>query len=114
MGLHSLLRSLQIPLEPAHCVGFHRVRCDRDEDSVIALRALEIAQIKTNLVRFDPGNAPVDSRAPLVPAEHSARLIALGYMVDLAGRLRMTTPGHPDICWATRRLRWPERFQYDF
>jgi hypothetical protein len=28
-----------------------------------------------------------------IPAEHSARLIALGYMADLQGRLRMTTPG---------------------
>jgi hypothetical protein len=39
------------------------------------------------------GNTPVNSRVPAIPAEHSARLIALGYMVDLAGRLRMTTPG---------------------
>jgi hypothetical protein len=40
------------------------------------------------------GNASAvsDPRA-VIPAEHSARLIALGYMVDLAGRLRMTTPG---------------------
>jgi hypothetical protein len=29
----------------------------------------------------------------VIPTEHSARLIALGYMVDLEGRLRMTTPG---------------------
>jgi hypothetical protein len=29
----------------------------------------------------------------VIPAEHSARLIGLGYMVDLSGRLRMTTPG---------------------
>jgi hypothetical protein len=29
----------------------------------------------------------------VIPAEHRARLIALGYMVDLSGRLRMTTPG---------------------
>jgi hypothetical protein len=29
----------------------------------------------------------------IIPLEHSARLIALGYMVDIAGRLRMTTPG---------------------
>jgi hypothetical protein len=28
----------------------------------------------------------------LIPTEHSARLIGLGYMVDLSGRLRMTTP----------------------
>ena len=39
------------------------------------------------------GNARENFAAPMVPAEHSARLIALGYMVDLAGRLRMTTPG---------------------
>jgi hypothetical protein len=29
----------------------------------------------------------------VIPADHSAKLIALGYMADLAGRLRMTTPG---------------------
>src|SRR3984893_11760895 len=29
----------------------------------------------------------------VIPAEHRARLIALGYMVHLQGRLRMTTPG---------------------
>jgi hypothetical protein len=29
----------------------------------------------------------------VIPADHSARLIALGYLVDLEGRLRMTTPG---------------------
>jgi hypothetical protein len=33
----------------------------------------------------------------LVPPEHSARLIALGYMSDFAGRLRMTTPGRHRI-----------------
>ena len=33
----------------------------------------------------------------VIPAEHSARLIALGYMADLAGRLRMTTPGRARI-----------------
>jgi hypothetical protein len=39
------------------------------------------------------GNAPVNGSAPAIPAEHSARLIALGYIADIAGRLRMTTPG---------------------
>jgi hypothetical protein len=39
------------------------------------------------------GNARVNSAPPAIPAEHSRRLIALGYMVDLQGRLRMTTPG---------------------
>jgi hypothetical protein len=38
---------------------------------------------------FDPPAA--------IPAEHSAKLIALGYMVDLEGRLRMTTTGRSRI-----------------
>jgi hypothetical protein len=43
------------------------------------------------------GSAAVNNAAPAIPAEHSARLIALGYMVDLEGRLRMTTPGRTRI-----------------
>ena len=39
------------------------------------------------------GNTRVNAPAPAIPPEHSDRLIALGYMVDLEGRLRMTTPG---------------------
>jgi hypothetical protein len=37
-------------------------------------------------------SAVVDPLA-IIPGAHGAKLIALGYMVDLAGRLRMTTPG---------------------
>jgi hypothetical protein len=33
----------------------------------------------------------------VIPAAHSARLIALGYMAELSGRLRMTTPGRSRI-----------------
>jgi hypothetical protein len=29
----------------------------------------------------------------VIPADHSAKLIGLGYMADIQGRLRMTTPG---------------------
>jgi hypothetical protein len=39
------------------------------------------------------GNTPVYASPPAIPAAHSARSIALGYMMDLQGRLRMTTPG---------------------
>ena len=39
------------------------------------------------------GNTPVNGPSPSIPTDHSVRLITLGYMVDLAGRLRMTTPG---------------------
>jgi hypothetical protein len=38
-----------------------------------------------NLAAFDP--------PAMIPAEHSDRLIAFGYMADIAGRFRMTTPG---------------------
>jgi hypothetical protein len=38
--------------------------------------------------------APSTYGAPVViPPEHSTRLIALGYVADIQGRLRMTTPG---------------------
>jgi hypothetical protein len=39
------------------------------------------------------GNAHANGSTPAIPGAHSARLIALGYMADIAGRLRMTTPG---------------------
>jgi len=38
-------------------------------------------------------NTSVNEPPAVIPAEHSARLIRLGYMADLSGRLRMTTPG---------------------
>jgi hypothetical protein len=38
-------------------------------------------------------NVGPNDPASAIPAEHSARLIALGYMADLGGKLRMTTPG---------------------
>jgi hypothetical protein len=31
--------------------------------------------------------------SPVIPVEHSARLIELGYVADVAGRLRMTGTG---------------------
>jgi hypothetical protein len=44
------------------------------------------------------GNTSAVSAPPaLIPAHHSARLIALGYMADLSGRLRMTSPGRRRI-----------------
>jgi hypothetical protein len=51
------------------------------------------------------GNVRVNSAAPEIPAQHSARLVALGYMVDLAGRLRMTTPGRIRI-YAGQLANW--------
>ena len=39
------------------------------------------------------GNTAVNGPPAAIPAEHSARLTGLGYMMDLAGRLRLTGPG---------------------
>ena len=41
-------------------------------------------------------SAVVDAPAA-IPTTHSARLIGLGYMADLDGRLRMTTSGRQRI-----------------
>jgi hypothetical protein len=43
------------------------------------------------------GNVRVNDLPPTIPAEHSARLITLGYVADHEGRLRMTTPGRTRI-----------------
>ena len=43
------------------------------------------------------GHTPRNDSPAVIPPEHSARLIALGYMVDIAGRLRLTTPGRNRI-----------------
>jgi hypothetical protein len=40
------------------------------------------------------GNTPAATRPPaMIPAAHRSRMIALGYMVEIDGRLPMTTPG---------------------
>jgi hypothetical protein len=38
-----------------------------------------------------PWLGPLMERPSVIPAAHSARLIALGYMADIAARLRMIT-----------------------
>jgi hypothetical protein len=50
---------------------------------------------------------PVRKPPAIIPAEHSARLIALGYMVHLSGRLRMTSPGRFRIADGTRKRPLP-------
>jgi hypothetical protein len=55
--------------------------------------------------------------ASSIPAEHRAKLIALGYMVDLDGRLRMTTPGRQRIREGLeKQANWypPPRLVYGF
>jgi hypothetical protein len=49
-----------------------------------------------SLLKVGNTSAVADPPA-IIPTEHSAALIALGYMVHLSGRLRMTTPGRQRI-----------------
>jgi DnaJ-class molecular chaperone len=57
------------------------------------------------------GSTPSTRYAPVIPVEHSARLIALGYVTDIANRLRMTTPGRAMMASGTVKLRRPERLK---
>jgi len=43
------------------------------------------------------GRRSVVEPPAVIPANHSARLIELGYLANIAGRLRMTTPGRQRI-----------------
>lgn len=52
------------------------------------------------------GNTCAVTEPPaVIPAEHSAWLIGLGYMVEMAGRLRMTTAGRYRIAVAENQNR---------
>ena len=39
------------------------------------------------------GDVAPNGLAPIIPMDHETLLIRLGYVVNLQGRLRMTTPG---------------------
>jgi hypothetical protein len=43
------------------------------------------------------GRCAVFEPPAIIPAKHSGRLIALGYVADITGRLRMTSPGRRRI-----------------
>ena len=45
-----------------------------------------------------------------IPPEHSARLIALGYMADIQGKLRMTTPGRIRLAAGTKQLQMNDQW----
>ena len=91
------MERLRRPPEVAHIRLPEAILTTRDCPTQVMLRVMaQEAQMLTTeefASLLTVGNAPVNSSAPAIPAAHRARLIALGYMVDLAGRLRMTTPG---------------------
>jgi hypothetical protein len=43
------------------------------------------------------GDAGPNGHAPIIPIDHETLFIRLGYVVNLQGRLRMTTPGRRRI-----------------
>ena len=64
------------------------------------LRKSELASL------FRVGHLPVvNTPPPDIPTEHQARLIALGYIVNLLGRLRMTSLGRALLAAEEQRVR---------
>ena len=53
------------------------------------------------------GNCSVIDPPATIPVKHSAKLIALGYMLYLKGRLRMTTPGRQRIAVGPKQADRP-------
>jgi hypothetical protein len=56
---------------------------------------------------------PSTYRSPTaIPPEDSARLIALGYIADIQGKLRMTTPGRNRLAVVTPKVdHWTEKLR---
>jgi hypothetical protein len=56
-------------------------------------RIIEVANSRRLVTGTEkrPWLGPLTERTAVIPAAHSARLIALGYMADIAARLRMIT-----------------------
>ena len=69
-------------------MGHTRIMAIEEKNLTLKEFAYLLAVGNTSAV-FDPPAA--------IPAEHSAKLIMLGYIADLEGRLRMTTPGRARI-----------------
>jgi hypothetical protein len=51
------------------------------------------------------GKTAVNGPPAVIPAEHDARLIRLGHMMDLAGRLRLTGRGRARIAADSKTSR---------
>jgi hypothetical protein len=97
---HTLVRSGRHMGSPDIC-GHKRGRLAFATSPRFNARVLESWAAKSKMLTREEfasllivGNtsAVVDPPA-IIPVEHSDKLISLGYMVDLDGRLRMTTPG---------------------
>jgi hypothetical protein len=72
--------------------GFHRARhnLNKNESWPEKQKMLTDEEFASLLLVATPSTYGSPAR---IPPEHSTRLIALGYIADIQGRLRMTTPG---------------------
>ncbi|TYL93973.1 hypothetical protein FXB40_19215 [Bradyrhizobium rifense] len=70
-------------------------------------RQLKAALFLPSHLSIEVGNYSGIDPPATIPVEHSAKLIALGYMVDLVGRLRMTTPGRQLIAVGLKHADGP-------
>ena len=106
------MERLRRPPEVAHIRLPEAILTTRDCPKQVMLRVMaQEAQMLTTeefASLLTVGNAPVNSSAPAIPAAHSARLIALGYMVDLLHGGPRGAAAH-DHAGTNPDMRWPPR-----
>jgi hypothetical protein len=75
----------------------HSEMAERRHSRIMALKSHFLTREEFASLITVGNTCAVRESPAVIPAEHSAKLIGLGYMVDLPGRLRMTTPGRMRI-----------------
>jgi hypothetical protein len=83
----------------------HSAITERGHILMMALKSKKLTREEfASLLNIANTSAVLEPPA-VIPAEHSVRLIGLGYMADLAGRLRMTIDGRYRIAVAENQNR---------
>jgi hypothetical protein len=101
-GYNERGRQLRRPLFVALSKIDHATRTERGHIRLMVPKSKKLTREEfASLLKV--GNTTVLEPPAVIPAEHSARLIGLGYMMDLSGRLRMTTPGRSRIAAGLRK-----------
>lgn len=67
--------------------------CTREAPTVLRMEEPEFLTRDQFIALLIVGEARPNSPAPIIPADHEIFLSGLGYVVNLNGRLRLTTPG---------------------
>jgi hypothetical protein len=75
----------------------HAAITDRDHIHVMVPKSKMLTREEFASLLIVGNTCAVLDPPAVIPAKHRARLIGLGYMVHLVGRLRMTAPGRERI-----------------